>query len=156
MKRDHRLVELSREHHTALKLARQLKRASISRRECDTASRMLRALRIDVDFHFEEEEVRLLPVLWRCGRADLAERLCTEHSELRALLCEAEDGPALELLGKRLEAHVRFEEREMFPGLEVCWATDEARREGAPGFSADAPVWLDGRAAMLSVNLGGN
>jgi hypothetical protein len=156
MKRDDRLVELSREHHTALKLARQLKRVSSSRHERDAASRMVRALRIDLEFHFEEEEVMLLPVLWRCGRSDLAERLCSEHVELRALLCEAIDGRALELLGKRLEAYVRFEEREMFPGLEACWTDKEVVREGAPGFGADAPVWMHGRAAMHSANLGGN
>lgn len=155
MKRDERLVELSREHHAALKLARQLKRAPSSRRERDALSQTVQALRIDLEFHFEDEEVRLLPVLWHCGRADLAERLCSEHVELRALLGEAVGGRALERLGKVLEAHVRFEEREMFPFLEAYWTGSEALREGDPGFSADAPVWMRGRAAMHSVNLGG-
>jgi hypothetical protein len=117
---------------------------------------MVRALRIDLEFHFEEEEVRLLPC---CGAAvgRIWPSVCVPSMSSSGLFCAKRiDGPALELLGKRLEAHVRFEEREMFPGLEVWRATDEARCEGAPGFSADAPVWMDGRAAMHSVNLGGN
>ncbi len=155
MKRDGRLLELSREHHTALKLARRLQRAS-SPSARDLAAEALRGLRLDLEFHFDEEEVGLLPVLWHCGRADLAERLCSEHVELRAMIVEALDGHGMERLGALLEAHVRFEEREMFPWLESYWADNESVPGRDPGFSPDAPVWMYGRAAMHSVNLGGN
>ncbi len=156
MKRHDRLVDLSREHHAALSLARRLRMAPASPGAATEAVAAVEKLRIDLEFHFDEEEVRLLPVLWRCGRSDLAERLCAEHVELRSLLAQAVQGRALDCLGRLLESHVRFEEREMFPFLEKYWNADrDCDGRGDPAFDRDAPVWMGGRAAMHGVNLGG-
>lgn len=129
MRRDDRLIELSREHHTALKLARQLQRGAASKEAGTRAVASLHALRAELEHHFLDEETRLLPMLRNANETRIADRLCAEHLELRTLM-DAPDTPdipaAQERLGKLLEAHVRFEEREMFPCLENLWAGQPA------------------------------
>jgi len=62
--------------------------------------------------HFALEERVLLPALVRAGRADLAARTIDEHTDLRVALASPLRFAEL------LEAHVRFEERELFPACE--------------------------------------
>ncbi len=110
MKRDDRLVSLSREHHTALKLGRRLM-AGDGRDE-------LRSELPALEAHFLEEEERLLPLLEANAHAEQAARLRREHAELRALFAAAGSGRREGEAGRVLIAHVRFEERELFPLLE--------------------------------------
>lgn len=126
MRRDDRLIELSREHHTALKLARQLQRGAASKEAGARAVASLQALRGELEHHFSDEETRLLPMLREAGESRIADRLCEDHRELRALMDAPETPDAQERLGKLLEAHVRFEEREMFPYVERLWAAQAA------------------------------
>lgn len=126
MRRDDRLIELSREHHTALKLARQLQRGAASTEAGERAVASLRALRAELEHHFLDEETRLLTMLRDAGETGVADRLCEDHRQLRALMDAPEAPDAQERLGKLLEAHVRFEEREMFPCLEHLWAAQAA------------------------------
>jgi hemerythrin-like domain-containing protein len=69
----------------------------------------------ELDPHFKIEEQHLLPGLEAIGQASLADRIREDHSALRALLRSA---PVNRLLLKRfgelLEAHIRFEERQVF------------------------------------------
>lgn len=122
MRRDDRLIELSREHHTALKLARQLQRGTATEEAGTRAIASLQALRAELEHHFRDEEQRLLPMLRDADETPIAERLCAEHRELRALMAAPDTADARTRLGQLLEAHVRFEEREMFPFLESLWA----------------------------------
>ena len=126
MRRDDRLIELSREHHTALKLARQMQRGAVSPDASARAVESLRTLRTELEHHFLDEEQRLRPLLREADETRIADRLCSEHLELRTLM-DAPDAPgALARLGALLEAHVRFEEREMFPCVESLWADQPA------------------------------
>lgn len=104
MHRARGLVSLSRDHHRALVLARQL--------GGETPPALADAL-AELEPHFVVEEAELLPRALAHGgeAASLAERMRREHGELRA---ENDPRRAATLL----EAHVRFEERELFPALE--------------------------------------
>jgi len=110
MKRDDRLVSLSREHHAALKLGRRLLRGQGRTELCAELPALVA--------HFDEEEVRLLPLLEANGHAEQARRLRREHAQLHALFAAARGGRREGEAGSALIAHVRFEERELFPLVE--------------------------------------
>lgn len=117
MLRHDRFVELAREHHSALRLALQLRRggdlATLRARVAEERSALKR--------HFDEEEDWLQQELLRLGETALAQRLCAEHSQLRELMDEARDEASLQRLGTMLRDHVRFEDRELFPCVEAHW-----------------------------------
>jgi len=122
------LVDLSRDHHFALRQALWLRRAA----DAATADAAIRSARDYLDFyrgallaHLADEEEVLLPL---AGHADPAgaERIRAEHRELHALT-EALD-EALEAradprslgreIGELLDDHVRFEERAFFMAVQ--------------------------------------
>ncbi len=123
MQRSPALQPLSREHHTALKLAKECERAALSadaaevgracRRAIDAYARELKA-------HFSVEEEMLLPLLNGTSNQPLAERTLAEHRQLYAMLdrLQRNDAEMLGRFAKCLTAHVRFEERVLFPALE--------------------------------------
>lgn len=123
MKRIPELQPLSREHHTALTLAKACERAVQS---CDeeqvgkTCQRVLQAFSEELEPHFQVEEQSLLPLLRSAGNTPLEQRTLEDHRQLRALLNDLRrnDSKALDSFGKLLILHVRFEERELFPALE--------------------------------------
>jgi hemerythrin-like domain-containing protein len=84
--------------------------------------------------HFRDEEERLFPAYAaRAGDTPLLRRILEEHMQLhglvRALRARVAGGdvPAEELrqLGDLLHAHVRVEERELFPAIEAALSDDE-------------------------------
>jgi hemerythrin-like domain-containing protein len=92
-----------------------------------------------LEAHFAAEEQLLAPPLARHlgdSHADLV-RLRNEHVELQrlraSLRAEAEEAGQRRLLGlfaQQLEAHVRWEERELFPLAEATLTADEKRALG--------------------------
>lgn len=123
MKRSATLQPLSREHHTALTLAKACERAAQSRDEnlvAETCQRVIRAFSDELEPHFQVEEQSLLPLLHSAENWPLAQRTMADHQQLRALLDDLRrnDAEALGSFGKYLTAHVRFEERELFPVIE--------------------------------------
>jgi hypothetical protein len=116
--RDPRLRRLSSDHHHALVLALDARRASDAGTEtvADGWDRVLAAFSRDLDPHFAVEESILLPALEAAGQAPLAERTRREHAQLRALAASRAEDPRARLasFAALLEAHVRFEERELF------------------------------------------
>ena len=117
MRRDPRLIPLSREHHAPLRLGRRL----IAGGAQDELRAMLPALQA----HFAEEERTLLPRLRAGGERALAQRLLDEHRALSALFARALQGECEAETGKALIAHVRFEERELFPVVEALLETED-------------------------------
>ncbi|KAF0201716.1 MAG: hypothetical protein FD173_2094 [Gallionellaceae bacterium] len=123
MQRSPALQPLSREHHSALKLAKLCERAAISNdapevsRVCQLA---INAYADELKAHFFTEEQTLLILLDKTPEQALAERTLTEHRQLHTLLdgLRKNNADALNSFGKCLAAHVRFEERELFPALE--------------------------------------
>lgn len=123
MKRIPALQPLSREHHSALVLAKACERAALSRDEDFVAKACQRAIRefsVELEAHFQVEEQFLLPLLHSAETQALVQRTLADHQQLRALLDELwrNDADALGSFGKSLSAHVRFEERALFPAIE--------------------------------------
>lgn len=123
MKRSPFLQPLSREHHGALSLARVCERAAASgdtARIAEACERAVRAFSAELDPHFRTEERTLLPLLRGADAGPLVQRTLDEHRLLRGLLggLARNDAGALADFGAQLAAHVRFEERALFPALE--------------------------------------
>ncbi|MDO8811058.1 MAG: hemerythrin domain-containing protein [Gallionella sp.] len=123
MKRSPALQPLSREHHTALTLAKACERAAQSRDEeqiAKTCQRVIRAFSDELGPRFQIEEQSLLPLLRSAEMQPLVQRTMADHQQLRALLdgLRQHNIEALDSFGKGLSDHVRFEERELFPVIE--------------------------------------
>jgi len=119
MKRSQLLIQLSREHHAALVMAKRARAI-----EADASLQFLRDFEKrwnkELAPHFAEEEHLLLPLLEAAGEVGLVERLRSDHHQLQALsrrLIEGE-AEAAEPFGILLADHVRFEEWELFPRYE--------------------------------------
>jgi hemerythrin-like domain-containing protein len=128
MKRSRELKPLSSEHHQALLVAFQLKKALEGHPEAAGAPRDLPGL-VSLARRFEgqvfaahaaAEEALLGAHLADPDRV----RLAAEHAELKALVAHArtaapgEQRSALAAFADLLERHVRWEERELFPYAE--------------------------------------
>ena len=95
--------------------------------------------------HFRVEEEVLLPAF--AGHGDPEDpavvRVLVEHVDLRRreqnLSAAKEPDPGeLRELGERLESHIRFEERVLFPMIEEALPVDELERLGAEFAQAEA------------------
>jgi len=129
MKRDPALQPLSRDHHQALFVAQRLRRAEDVE---SAAAEFLAFWREHGRRHFQVEEEVLFPA-WAEREAgydeEMVVRALADHHGVRLAARRAAAGRAtldeLRELGARLDAHVRFEEREMFPEIEAALAVDE-------------------------------
>lgn len=125
MKRHADLVQLSREHHAALKLARAARLAAESgcpERVATAARHAATAFRDELEAHFRYEERTLLDRLERAGLHALVERTAREHAQLRQLaaaLSTQADTDVLARFAELLGEHVRFEERELFESAQT-------------------------------------
>ncbi len=118
IRRDPRLHGLSHEHHHALVLVRTLRKAVADPSRLETAREQLgRAFVETLEPHFLVEERLLLPGLAAAGENALVRRTEADHAFLRAQ-AGARTTEALAAFADRLEAHVRFEERELFGAAE--------------------------------------
>jgi len=118
MKRNISLAGLSREHHAVLVLAKHAQRIDTDDIEAarDFMTSAVASFERELEPHFRVEEQALLPQLAKTGETDRVGRTLAEHEELRGLakrLAE-HDAASLRRFGDALEAHVRFEERELF------------------------------------------
>lgn len=85
----------------------------------------------EIDAHFVVEESILLPALRAVGAGELVSRTLEEHAAIREALGRGALGDFSELL----TAHVRFEERELFPACEERLPSEvlDAVAERKPG-----------------------
>ena len=122
MKRSPELAALSRDHHQALEAALRLRRATDETLEA-AVEHFLAFFDRQGEQHFVTEERLVLPVLpdddaeW----AEATRQVRAEHREIRASaasLAEASSVRAARGVGEMLAAHVRFEERTLFPLVE--------------------------------------
>ena len=135
MKRHSKLLELSREHHGALKLALECKRSVERGNEEEMvalAQRIVLLFETELEPHFQEEELDLLPLLAASGERELVTRTLDDHEALRKWItrlatARGGDGEALSAFGIALAAHVRFEERELFEQAQGCLDLDDGR-----------------------------
>jgi quercetin dioxygenase-like cupin family protein len=145
MRRHRALIPLSHDHHHALVEARRLREAA--EREGDPAAAVasfVRFFRTSSVPHFRDEEERLFPLVDGVDEArPLVVEALLDHQHLHSLVGALEAGADLRAtmgeLGQRLEAHVRLEERRLFPLIEQVAANelDAAMAATASG----GPVW---------------
>lgn len=122
MNRDPRLHGLSSDHHHALVIARSVAaRAPRAGEAADAAREVAERFAAELEPHFRIEEEVLLPALARAGERELVARTERDHAFLRETAAEAGEGRTdrLAAFAERLIAHVRFEERELFPRSEA-------------------------------------
>ena len=131
MKRHPSLRAFSDDHHQGLVNARRLRRAASGEEPnaANAAHDFLEFWRRDTSLHFRKEEEVLLPVLARYA-GDLDERpvlqMLAQHARIRGLAMQLSDElerdsvrqDTLRELGEHLEAHIRLEERQVFPFVE--------------------------------------
>jgi hemerythrin-like domain-containing protein len=131
MKRRPELRSLSVEHRDGLIVARHLRRGAAGEEPLGAAVEGLqKAWREQIGPHFQDEEEILLPAYARVvGEGDpLVARVLAEHLALRDQISELERAAAEDLrslalgVGTALEAHIRFEERVLFPAIERALA----------------------------------
>ena len=126
MPRRGELLELSREHHAALMLARDAKHLSLAAPR-DALKAMNRRIaeywQASMAAHFRHEEALLLRYPYALPTVREM-RLLDEHRVLAAISVRAGaggmDAASKRDFGKQLAAHVRFEERECFDALQTA------------------------------------
>src|SRR5215208_2861757 len=136
MKRDEALALLSRDHHQALARALRLRRAT-SDDAADVGGDVLAFWTGQGARHFRIEEEILLPACAHRidpARAEVA-RVLTDHVWIRARMDRLEAGDLdldrMHELGKRLDAHVRHQDRVLFPLIEESLEPTELLALGA-------------------------
>ncbi len=131
------LMPLTHDHHHALAHARRLRLAAVG----EDASALVRHSQVFLDFfhddtvnHFREEEEIVFPLAVEDGRAKpLLAQAMMEHLQIHALasrlgieVTESRVTPeSATELATALDAHIRFEERKVFPLLEEVVADDQ-------------------------------
>ena len=134
MPRTGALLSLSREHHSSLVLARAVRQAAESG---DNGAFLEMMKRIEEHWrtilceHFAREE-QLLRFVADGLDTEFADRILIEHAELRMLACgpcELDLSARLHRFGELLAAHVRYEERVLFPQLQSHPSIDSATTE---------------------------
>lgn len=130
MKRKPFLKQLSREHHHALVLARKVVLWA-SEGRTDTFRMVRDSFLAELAGHFHAEESSLLPMLAQTDQK-LVQRTLADHLRLRKLAMQGSTMEEMHEFGELLRAHVRFEERELFPALERRVQEVSERREKSP------------------------
>lgn len=133
MPRHPSLVPLSHDHHHGLVVARRLRRAACEDERLRAAEAFVRFVEGEGGDHFREEEEVLFPLVVASldGSPELVEQATLDHIHLRTAavrLRQAQGSPdaeALQALGRRLDAHIRLEERELFPLAERVLSESE-------------------------------
>jgi iron-sulfur cluster repair protein YtfE (RIC family) len=137
MKRHASLVPLSRDHHAALILAQLLKKNAPAYTGLPTtitgkAEYALAFYETHLIKHFAQEE-KMLQVLKIKGDAfkTLAAEIFSEHKRLSELFSRVKTATSQETvlndLGVELDAHIRKEERVLFPLVEQSCNQDELK-----------------------------
>jgi hemerythrin-like domain-containing protein len=141
MKRHPALIPLSRDHHDGLVQSLRLRRAAAA----GDASARLAAAREFVEFfrneervHLCEEEEELFPLFLRHVRSHpaLLREARLQHMQLEgfarklgiAVTAGIVERETLDAAGELLDAHIRLEERQLFPLIEQIVPDDELRR----------------------------
>ncbi|MEW5874779.1 MAG: hemerythrin domain-containing protein [Candidatus Zixiibacteriota bacterium] len=159
MKRDRNLHPLSWDHHGALTsvvFTRKLITAGADRGRLEQTAREYLTFHSEhLVPHFRHEEEWVLPRYVRHVSLEDHDvlRLLQEHIHLHRLVDDLRHSlqagadliPPLSALTDQLEAHVRFEERELFPKIEAALSADELAEIGESLWNVEqVPVVIPG------------
>jgi len=163
MKRHPALIPLSRDHHNGLVQALRLRRAAA---DGDASARLVAAsefgefFRNEERVHLRDEEEELFPLLLRHvpSQPALLREARVQHVQLQGFARKLEiavaagivDRETLEATGELLDAHIRLEERQLFPLIEELVPDDELRRLGLADRDAPAPFGACARPSRAS------
>jgi iron-sulfur cluster repair protein YtfE (RIC family) len=134
MKRIEALAPLSRDHHLTLILAQLLKKSAPAYKGLPVSAEdkiiyAQQQFEKEIRNHFEKEE-RVLDKAIESNEAikRISEEIKAEHKELETLFLSLDtvSNPAdrMDELGRKLEAHIRKEERVLFPLLQQHCSND--------------------------------
>lgn len=123
VKRSEELQPLSRQHHNGLLFCLLLKKGINKQADLTVMQDFIQSFWYkDLHHHFELEEKYLAPLQKHYHRLQSSlERMINEHYELKNIINETLlniSYEAVQELHDKLEAHIRFEERELFPLIE--------------------------------------
>lgn len=143
MLRDKNLIPLSHQHQHALALCVRIDRA-VQAGDLDMLAwqaEIQQIFVVEIHNHFDAEERELFPVALRFAElGPLVDELLREHTLLRdyfALATERTMDPAkLHDFARKLSAHIRKEERELFETLQRLLAPEELASVGTALASA--------------------
>ena len=131
MKRSDALAQLSRDHHHGLVVAQRLNRATKTTAPAARET-FLTFWETEARDHFRVEEDVLLPAFARhhAPTDDAVTRVLTDHADLRRRTADLATNSSpkpeeLHALGDRLHAHIRHEERILFPRIEAALSENE-------------------------------
>lgn len=122
------LRPLSREHHHGLLLCWRIRRDLAERTDHASVLEECRDFfHTELLPHFAVEEEVVFPVLG--GNDPLVHRAVTEHRRIaRLFILERDPQTVLSLIEDELEAHIRFEERVLFPRVQQRATPEEMER----------------------------
>ena len=130
MRRSAELAPLSRDHQHALAVALAMRRGAD-----DAGARFADFLESEGRRHFAIEEDLVLPALapGPDGEREEVVRVLLDHVALRRAGDALERGEEIDLeaVGRRLDGHVRFEERVLFPLVEDVLGAERLAALGA-------------------------
>lgn len=150
MKRSEMLTTLSHDHHQALRMGQLLRRAD-AENAAETKDAFARFWELYLG-HVRIEEEILFPKYGEfVGAGDAMVGEALEDHELARAFAEqilSSEQPPVEVmheLGEKLTAHVRFEERELFPAIEEAIPEDQqAELLKALDHADPGPDWQPG------------
>lgn len=137
MLRDKNLIPLSHQHQHALALCVRIERASPIPEKNLMAwqSEIAREFESEISIHFAAEESVLFPAARSFAElASLIEKLLSEHAELRARFASSVGANArnsdVTELARKLSAHIRKEERQLFERVQALMTAEELTHIG--------------------------
>ena len=118
LKRDPRIQPISREHHHTLLLCWKIRKGISKNIEIERIKKYADwFFATHIVPHFEIEEEYIFPVLGM--DSELVKKALSEHRRLKRLFSEKENvSISLSLIEEELDAHIRFEERVLFPEVQ--------------------------------------
>ena len=135
LKRSDELQPLSRQHHNGLLFCLLLQKGIKKQADLEVMRDVIQDFWYkDLQHHFELEELYLDPFKKRYHQLEtLLDRMLKEHYDLKNIINEISLNPtynSIDELRQKLDGHVRFEERELFPLIEETISTEERQMIG--------------------------
>lgn len=127
LKRHKALQPLSREHHHSLLLSWKIRRGFHKKVDVRRIKKYTDwFFKYHIQPHFNIEEELIFPIL--DSEHELIKKAIAEHRRLERLFTDSEDPEkSLSLVEEELEKHIRFEERILFPEIQINATTKQLK-----------------------------